>query len=125
MSATLGSVSLWRSFGFALADISYLIRTQRNARIEIAIGIVVLAVAAWLRVTAIEAAVLILAIALVLALEALDTAIELAVTLASPERHPLARVAKDVSAAMVLVAAIAAAVVGVLVLGPRIAVLVS
>ena len=84
-----------------------------------------LAVAAWLRVTAIEGAILVLAIALVLALEALNTAIELAVTLASPERHPLARVAKDVSAAMVLVAAIAAAVVGVLVLGPRLVVLVG
>lgn len=125
MSATLGSVSLLRSFGFALDGISYLMRTQRSARIEIAIGVVVLAAAAWLRVTAVEAAVLVLAIALVLALEALNTAIELAVTLASPERHPVAKVAKDVSAAMVLVSAIAAAVVGVLVLGPRIAMLVS
>lgn len=96
MSATLGSVSLLRSFGFALDGISYLIRTQRNARIEVAIGIVVLALAAWLRVTAIEGAVLVLTIALVLALEALNTAIELAVALASPERHLLARVAKDV-----------------------------
>ena len=57
--------------------------------------------------------------ALVLALEALNTAIDLAVTLASPERHPLARAAKDVAAAMVLIAAIGAVLVGVIVLGPR------
>ena len=122
MSATLRSVSLLRSFGFALEGVSYLIRTQRSAQIEIVIGVVVIAVAAWLGISAIEWAVLVLAMALVLALEALNTAIELAVTLASPERHPLAKAAKDVAAAMVLIAAIGAVVVGVIVLGPRLAV---
>ncbi len=117
------SVSLIRSFGFAFEGISYLIRTQRNVRIELAIGVVVLLVAAWVGVTPIERAVLVLTIAFVLAMEALNTAIELAVTLASPERHPLAKAAKDVSAAMVLIAAIAAVAVGLMVLGPRLGVL--
>lgn len=106
-----------RSFGFALEGVSYLIRTQRNAQIELVIGVAVVAVAAWLGVSAIEWALLVLAIALVLALEALNTAIELAVTIASPERHPLAKAAKDVSAAMVLIAVVGSVVVGVLVLG--------
>jgi diacylglycerol kinase len=119
------SVSLIRSFGFAFEGVSYLIRTQRNVRIEIAIGVVVLIVAAWVRVTPVEWAVLVLTIAMVLAMEALNTAIELAVTLASPERHPLAKAAKDVSAAMVLIAAIASVVVGLAILGPRLALLVS
>jgi diacylglycerol kinase len=57
--------------------------------------------------------------AFVLALEALNTAIELAVTLASPEPDPLAKAAKDVSAAMVLIAALASIVVGLVILGPR------
>jgi len=61
--------------------------------------------------------------ALVLALEALNTAIELAVTLASPQRHPLAKAAKDVAAAMVLIAAVGSVIVGAIVLGPRLAVL--
>ncbi|MGH2491662.1 MAG: diacylglycerol kinase family protein, partial [Candidatus Limnocylindria bacterium] len=65
-----------------------------------------------------EWAVLVLAIALVLAFEALNTAMELAVTLASPERHPQAKAAKDVSAAMVLIAAAGAVVVGLAILGP-------
>jgi diacylglycerol kinase len=114
-------VSLLRSFGFALEGVSYLIRTQRSAQIEIAIGVVVIAVAAWLRISALEWAVLILAMAPVLALEALNTAIELAVTLASPERHPLAKAAKDVAAAMVLIAALGSVIVGAIVLGPRLA----
>jgi len=121
MSATLRSVSVLRSFGFALEGVSYLIRTQRSAQIEIAIGAVVIAVAAWLHLTTLEWAVLVLAMALVLALEALNTAIELAVTLASPERHPLAKAAKDVAAAMVLIAAVGSVVVGAFVLGPRVA----
>ena len=125
MSATLWSVSLLRSFGFALEGASYLIRTQRSAQIEIAIGVVVIAAATWLGVSAIEWAVLILAMALVLALEALNTAIELAVTLASPERHPLAKAAKDVAAAMVLIASIGSVLVCAIVLGPRIAVLLA
>ena len=118
-SATLGSVSLLRSFGFALEGVAYLIRTQRSAQIEIAIGAAVIALATWLRITALEWAVLVLAMALVLALEALNTAIELAVTLASPERHPLAKAAKDVAAAMVLIASIGSVFVGILVFAPR------
>jgi diacylglycerol kinase len=114
-------VSLLRSFGFALEGVSYLIRTQRSAQIEIVLGVVVTLVAAWLGISAIEWAVLVLAMALVLALEALNTAIELAVTLASPQRHPLAKAAKDVAAAMVLIAAVGSVIVGVIVLGPRLA----
>jgi diacylglycerol kinase len=119
MSATLGSVSLLRSFGFAFEGVSYLIRTQRSARIEVAIGVAVVVLAAWLDITALEWAVLVLAIALVLALEALNTAIELAVTLASPERHPLAKAAKDVAASAVLFGVVGAMVVGLAILAPR------
>jgi diacylglycerol kinase len=118
MSATLGSVSLLRSFGFALEGVSYLIRTQRNIRIELAIGAAVVALATWLGISALEWAVVVLAMVLVLGTEALNTAMELAVSLASPERHPLAKAAKDVSAAMVLIAATGSLVVGLATLGP-------
>jgi diacylglycerol kinase len=114
------SVGLLRSFRFALDGVSYLIRTQRNARIELAIGAAVIVVAAWVRVSAVEWAVLILAIALVLGLETLNTALEIAVTLASPERHPLAKAAKDLAAATVLLASLAAVGVGAAILGPHI-----
>lgn len=107
-----------RSFGFALEGVSYLIRTQRSARIELAIGLAVIVLAVWLGIGPIEWAVLGLAIALVLAFEALNTALELAVTLASPERHPQAKAAKDVAAAMVLIAAVGAVAVGLAILGP-------
>jgi diacylglycerol kinase len=106
------------SFGFAFAGIGYLFRTQRNARIHAAVAIIVCALAAWLRVTRVEWAILILAIACVLILEGLNTALEAAVDLASPQIHPLAKIAKDITAGMVLIAAIASAIVGLLILGP-------
>jgi len=59
------------------------------------------------------------AIGLVMVGEAFNTALEAVVDLASPAVHPLARIAKDVSAAGVLIAAMLAAVTGLLVLGPR------
>jgi diacylglycerol kinase len=111
-------IGLARSFYFAFAGLSYFIRTQRNARIELVIALVVCALAWWLKVSRVEWAILIVMIALVLIFEGLNTALEAAVDLASPEVHPLAKTAKDVAAGMVLIAAIASVIVGLLILGP-------
>jgi diacylglycerol kinase len=106
------------SFRFAFAGIAYLFRTQRNARIHTAVAVIVCLLAAWLRVTRVEWAILGLTIACVLILEGLNTALEAVVDLASPQIHPLAKIAKDVTAGMVLIAAIASVLVGLLILGP-------
>jgi diacylglycerol kinase len=74
--------------------------------------------AAWLHISRAEWSVLILTIASVLILEGLNTTVEAAVDLASPEIHPLAKIAKDVAAGMVLIAAIASVIVGLIILGP-------
>jgi diacylglycerol kinase len=107
-----------KSFGFAFAGIAYLFRTQRNARIELAIGIIACAIAGWLRISRTDGAILIVTIASVLILEGLNTALEATVDLASPDLHPLAKTAKDVAAAMVLIAAVASIGVGLLLLAP-------
>src|SRR5438309_10092894 len=108
---------LLRSFGYAFAGIAYIVRTQRNARIEIAVGLGAVVLALWLGLAPLEWAVLAITIALVLALEWINTSLELAVTLASPERHPSAKAAKDVAAACVLLGATTSVIVGILVLG--------
>jgi diacylglycerol kinase len=114
-------VPLLRSFGYAFAGLGHLLRTQRNFRIELAIGLVALVAAAWWHVERWEWAVLVLTISLVLIVEAVNTAIENAVTLASPSVDPRAKAAKDVSAAAVLIAAFAAVAVGAIIFIPRIA----
>lgn len=107
-----------RSFYFAFAGLAYLFRTQRNARIHLAAGAVICGLAAWVGVSRVEWAVLAFTIALVLIMEGLNTAIELAIDLASPDVHPLAKAAKDLAAGMVLIGAMASVAVGLLILGP-------
>lgn len=107
-----------RSFYYAFAGLWYLLRTQRNARIETAIGVIACGLAGWLRVDPVQWAILIFTIALVLILEGLNTSIEMAIDLACPERHPMAKAAKDLAAGMVLIAAFASVGVGLLILGP-------
>ena len=109
---------LSRSFYFAFAGLFYLFRTQRNARIELGIGAVACGLGAWLQISRVEWAVIVFTIALVLILEGLNTAVEAAIDLASPRFHRLAKAAKDLAAGMVLIAAIASMVVGLLILGP-------
>jgi diacylglycerol kinase len=108
-----------RSFHFAFQGLFYLFRTQRNARIELVIGAIACGLGAWLKISSTECAVLVVTICGVLILEGLNTAIEAAVDLASPEVHPLAKTAKDVAAGMVLIAAMGAIVIGALIFGPK------
>lgn len=110
--------SLVKTFRDAFTGLGYVVRTQRNARIHLAITLLVFVIAAWLRITAQDWAILVLTAALVWTSELINTALEAVVDLASPQEQPLARAAKDLAAGAVLIAALAAIVVGVLLLGP-------
>ncbi len=113
------SVALIRSFAYALSGLHYLVSTERNFQIEVAAAALAVIAGAWLGLERVEWIALAVTIALVLILEALNTAIEDAVSLASPAFDERARTAKDVSAAAVLFAAVLSIVVGVLLFGPR------
>ena len=109
-----------RSFGHAFLGLKVLLQTQHNARIHALATLLVVAAGALFRISLLEWALVVLAVAGVWATEALNTAIEFLVDLASPGFHPLAAKAKDVAAGAVLVAAIASLAVGVLVFGPHV-----
>ncbi|WP_245583010.1 diacylglycerol kinase family protein [Paenibacillus daejeonensis] len=98
--------------------IAYALRNERHMRFHVGAAAAVMLLAALLQLRAGDWALLIGACVLVLSAELLNTAIEKAVDLAMPEQHPLARVAKDAAAGAVLIAAIGAALIGLLVLGP-------
>ncbi len=106
------------SFRHAFRGWHYVIRTQKNAWIHSAIAEVVFIFGLWLRLPVRDWAVIILTTAVVFAAEFMNTAIETVVDLASPDHHPLAKIGKDVGAAAVLVAAVAAILIGLLILGP-------
>jgi diacylglycerol kinase (ATP) len=119
------AATLLVSFRYAFAGIRYLLWTQRNAKIHTAIAIVAVALALLLRIDRGEWVALVLAIALVLGAEGMNTAVEAAVDLASPGYHPLAKIAKDVAAGMVLLTAIAAVIVGLIIFLPHLLAILS
>jgi len=91
---------------------------EPNARLQLLAALAVVALGLWLELGRTDWALLALAIALVLASEAANTALEALADRTAPERHPLVGRAKDVAAAGVLIASLAAAAVGLFVLGP-------
>lgn len=111
-------VSRTVSFGHAFRGWWYVLRTQRNAWIHGVVAVAVVIVGLWLRLHPRDWAVLILTITMVFAAEFINTAIEAVVDLATQEHHPLAKIGKDVGAAAVLISALAAILIGLLILGP-------
>lgn len=106
------------SFRYAFHGWGHVLKTQQNAWIHSLIASLVIVMGLWLGLEPRDWAILVLTIAMVFTAEFINTAIEAVVDLASPAHHPLAKVGKDVGAAAVLVAALAAILVGLLILGP-------
>lgn len=112
----LSKSRLVKSFGFAWAGIAYTWGHEPNFRIEVIVGVLAVFLALWLKVSPVP--ILVMA-ALVLALEILNSAIEALVDLASPDIHPLAKLAKDAAAGAVFLASVIAVLVGLFWMGPE------
>jgi diacylglycerol kinase len=107
-----------QSFRYAFAGIEGALRRDHHMRFHLAAAVVVIVLAIWLQVAPQEWLWLLAAITGVLVTELMNTAIERTVDLATPDVHPLAKAAKDTAAGAVLMAALFAAAVGFIVLGP-------
>lgn len=107
-----------KSFKYAFQGWWWVLKTQHNAWIHGLVTIAVFAVGLWVGLSLTEWAILVLTTMAVWMAEFMNTAIEAVVDMVSPEFHPLAKVAKDVAAAAVLLGAIGAVLVGLLILGP-------
>ncbi len=104
-----------RSFRYAYEGIKYALDTQRNMKFHFFAAFAALLAALFFRLPKTEIVFILLAVTLMIVTELINTAIEKAVDLAMPDRHPLAKIAKDVAAASVLVSAVFAVVVGMIV----------
>jgi diacylglycerol kinase (ATP) len=111
-----GQQGVGRSFQHAYQGIVSAVRTQRNLRFHFFAALGVLIAGLILGVSALEMAVLVLTICFIFVVEMLNTALEFVVDLVTKEYHPLAKLAKDVSAGAVLVSSVGAVLVGLLVL---------
>ncbi len=106
--------SIIDSFNYAVSGIILSIKTERNMLIHYIIAIVVLFSSLLFGFSRIEFLILLFATTLVIVMELINTAIEKTVDMITKEYHPLARLAKDISAGAVLIAAINAMLVGYL-----------
>ena len=107
-----------KSFQYALEGSWYVLRTQKNTWIHAVASLAVVALGLWLGLLRTDWAIIIITMTIVWMAEFVNTALEAIVDMTTPEEHPLAKVAKDVSAAAVLLGACAAVLVGILILGP-------
>lgn len=106
------------SFRFASAGLAYLLWSQRNVRIHLIAAVLAIVAGFVLRISKLDWALVVAAIAAVIAAEAFNTALELLADRVSTERDPLIGRAKDVAAAAVLITAIGAFAIGIIVFGP-------
>ena len=113
--------TIFESFNFAIEGIIHVLRTQRNMRIHFGVAVAVLVAALAFDVSRLELIALLLAIAFVLIAEMINTAVEAAVDVASTSFDPMAKLAKDIGAGAVLIAAINAIAVGYLVFSGQVA----
>jgi len=109
-----------RSFRHAIDGIILMLRSQHNAWLHALASITVLFLGAACHLSARGFCWLVIAIISVWTAEALNTALEFLVDVASPEFHPLAKKAKDVAAGAVLISAAGSVLIALLIFGPHI-----
>ncbi|WMJ23408.1 diacylglycerol kinase family protein [Paludicola sp. MB14-C6] len=106
---------LARSFVFAFKGIAYCVKNERNMRIHLCMAVFVTLFSYLFGVSYIEYLILIICIAIVITGEMVNTAIETLTNLESPSYHYLAKIAKDVAAGAVFIAASVSVVVGIVI----------
>lgn len=115
----MGVRKLLDSFNYAVAGVVYSLRTERNMRIHFTAALLVLGLGLYLRISSRDLLFLFFAITLVIMAEMFNTAVEAVVDLYVQTFHPLARIAKNVAAGAVLMAALNSMVVAYIVIYPR------
>ena len=108
-----------RSFGYAFKGLRILFKEEHNSRIQLIAAIAVIIAGFVFNISQTEWIAIIFAIGLVLAMEAINSAIEGLADFVSPEKHEMIKKIKDLSAAGVLISALAALIIGLIVFVPK------
>ncbi len=101
-----------KSVGFAISGILWVVRTERNFKVQLACAVSAVALGIVLDISAIQFAVVVLACGLVLSLELINTAVETYLDRFHPENDKTVGLVKDIFAGAVLLSAIASLVIG-------------
>ncbi len=111
--------TLLESFNYAFQGLVYAVRRQRNMRIHLLLGFLVLIISIFLNLSRLQLVAIIVSVAFVFITEMINSAIESVVDMITNEFDPRAKAAKDLAAGAVLVAAMNALAVAYLVLADR------
>jgi diacylglycerol kinase len=112
--------ALTRSFGYAFEGLFHAIKYNRNLKIHLVVALIVIIASIFFHVTLFEKEILGVMIVLVILSEMINTSIEEMVNLITIEHRKEAKIAKDVGAGMILVAALGATIVGIIIFTPYI-----
>lgn len=110
---------LFQSFNYAIDGLIFVLRTQRNMRIHFIIAAMVLTLSLAVGVTGVQFSMLIFAISMVMMAELINSAVEAVIDVTTTSFDPMAKIAKDVAAAAVLVTALAATIIAYLIFYPK------
>ena len=108
------------SFTYPIKGLWYAYKNEQNLAVDVGIALIVIILGFLLNINAVEWALLMLTIGLVISCELINTAIEAVVDLVTEDYHPLAKVAKDTAASAVFIFAIVAIIVGLIIFLPKI-----
>lgn len=115
---------LIKSFGYAFEGLFAVIKKERNMKIHCTAAILVVLFGFFLEISKTEWIICFLLFGLIMGLECVNTAVEAVVDLATEEIHPKAKLAKDAAAGAVLIAAIFAALIGMMIFLPKLLLLI-
>ena len=114
-----GKNPLYKSFGYAFEGIFAGIRGERNMKIHCFAAVCVIVAGVLFHISVTEWCICLVLFGLILSLELVNTAIEAVVDLVTEDKKPLAKLAKDTAAGAVLIAAVMAAMAGLLIFVPK------
>lgn len=107
------------SFKYAFKGVLELLTNHTNFKIQIGFAFLASALGFMLKINQTEWLAIVIVITMVLTAEGLNTAIEFAVDLSSPDHHPLAAKAKDVAAGAVIICSLGALIIGLIIFAPK------
>ncbi len=113
------NASFIQSVQHACNGIVYFFTTERNAKIQLSVGIIILLIGVGLGVTKTEWVLILFAIGLVLCFEMLNTAIECLCNVVHKEYHPVIKHVKNLAAGAVLIASIISCTIGIVIFLPK------
>ena len=114
-----GKNPLYKSFGYAFEGIFAGIRGERNMKIHCFAAVCVIVAGGLFHISVTEWCICLVLFGLILSLELVNTAIEAVVDFVTEDKKPLAKLAKDTAAGAVLIAAVMAAMAGLLIFVPK------